>query len=183
MIRLSDEDADRFGRLATLTKRVANDVLEVHWTPAHLDGIADASYQAWKYFDEHEPFEKLNLYLPSRFRRYILQSVKRSEVTPTVRTRSDPSRPCYPTTKSDASTVVTSKNSSGTTASTSRRATWTSLSTNSTVTMTATARTHPRISRYRTVHSTIMACYRSLRMTAPPAAKPSTISTTPTARR
>ena len=38
-------------------------------------GIADASHQAWKYFDEHEPFEELDLYLPSRFRRCILQKV------------------------------------------------------------------------------------------------------------
>ncbi len=74
-IRLPDEDAERFERLATLTQRVATHVLEDHWTPAHLDGIADSSHQAWKYFDEHEPFEDLDLYLPSRFRRCILQKV------------------------------------------------------------------------------------------------------------
>ncbi|ELY30064.1 transposase, IS605 OrfB family protein, partial [Natrialba magadii ATCC 43099] len=74
-IRLPDEEDNRFGRLATLTRRVANHVLEDHWTPAHLDGIADASHQAWKYFDEHEPFDELGLYLPSRFRRCILQKV------------------------------------------------------------------------------------------------------------
>jgi len=56
-IRLPDEDNKRFERLATLSRRVANHVLEGHWTPTHLDGIADASHQAWKYFDEHEPFE------------------------------------------------------------------------------------------------------------------------------
>jgi len=74
-IRLPDEDAARFERLATLTRRVATYVLETHWTPLHLDGIADSSHQAWKYFDEHEPFEELDLYLPSRFRRCILQKV------------------------------------------------------------------------------------------------------------
>ncbi len=74
-IRLPDEDDKRFERLATLSRRVANHVLEHHWTPIHLDGIADASHQAWKYFDEHEPFEELDLYLPSRFRRCILQKV------------------------------------------------------------------------------------------------------------
>jgi len=74
-IRLPDEDAERFERLATLTRRVANHVLIDHWTPPHLNGIADASYQAWKYFDEHEPFDELDLYLPSRFRRCILQKV------------------------------------------------------------------------------------------------------------
>jgi len=74
-IRLPDEDADRCERLATLTQRVANHVLKSHWTPSHLDGITDSSHQAWKYFDEHEPFEVLDLYLPSRFRRCILQKV------------------------------------------------------------------------------------------------------------
>lgn len=74
-IRLPDEDAERFERLATLTQRVATHLLEAHWTPAHLDGIAHSSYRAWKYFDEHEPFEELDLYLPSRFRRCILQKV------------------------------------------------------------------------------------------------------------
>ena len=74
-IRLPDEDAERFERLATLTRRVANHVLEDHWTPVHLDGIVDASHQAWKYFDEHDPFDELDLYLPSRFRRCILQKV------------------------------------------------------------------------------------------------------------
>jgi len=74
-IHLPDEDADRFERLATLTRRVANHVLEDHWMPVHLDGIADASHQAWKYFDEHDSFDELDLYLPSRFRRCILQKV------------------------------------------------------------------------------------------------------------
>jgi hypothetical protein len=74
-IRLPDEDAERFERLATLTQRVANHVLEDHWTPTHLDGVADASHQAWKYLDEHDPFEELGLSLPSRFRRCLLQKV------------------------------------------------------------------------------------------------------------
>ena len=74
-IRLPDEDEKRFERLATLSRRVANHALEDHWTPTHLDGIANSSHQAWKYFDEHEPFEELELYLPSRFRRCILQKV------------------------------------------------------------------------------------------------------------
>jgi putative transposase len=45
-IRLPDDDADRFGRLATLTQRVGTHVLKDHWTPTHLDGIADSSHQA-----------------------------------------------------------------------------------------------------------------------------------------
>lgn len=74
-IRLPDEDAERFEQLATLTQRVANRVLKDHWTQAHLDSIADSSHQAWKYFDEHESFEELDMYLPSRFRRCVLQKV------------------------------------------------------------------------------------------------------------
>ena len=74
-IRLPDEDADKFERLEILTRSVATHVLKNHWMSTHLDGIADSSHQAWKYFDEHEPFEQLDLYLPSRFRRCILQKV------------------------------------------------------------------------------------------------------------
>ena len=74
-IHLPDEDAKRFERLDTLSRRAANHVIKEHWTPTHLDGIADSSHQAWKYFDEQEPFEELDLYLPSRFRRCILQKV------------------------------------------------------------------------------------------------------------
>jgi putative transposase len=74
-IRLPDPDAERFERLATLTQRVATHVLEDHWTTVHLNGIAESSYKAWKYFDEHEPFDELDLYLPSRFRRCVLQKV------------------------------------------------------------------------------------------------------------
>jgi transposase, IS605 OrfB family, central region len=74
-IHLPDEDEPQFERLALLTHRVANHVLENTWTQLHLNGIADASHQAWQYFGEHEPFEDLDLYLPSRFRRCILQKV------------------------------------------------------------------------------------------------------------
>ena len=49
-IRLPDEDEKRFERLATLTQQVATHVLEDHWTPVHLDGIADALHQAWNTF-------------------------------------------------------------------------------------------------------------------------------------
>ena len=74
-IRLPDEDTDKFERLETLTRDVATYVLKDHWTPSHLDGIAESSHQAWKYFDEHEPFEGLDLHLPSRVRRCLLQKV------------------------------------------------------------------------------------------------------------
>jgi hypothetical protein len=58
-----------------------------------LSGSCPGVYQAWKYFDEHQPFEELDdhalyhsiygedppedfeLYLPSRIRRCILQKV------------------------------------------------------------------------------------------------------------
>lgn len=80
-------------RLATLTQHIATHVLENYWIPSHLDDITDASHQAWKYFDEHVPFDELDdhalyealhespvpddfeLYLPSRYRRCILQKV------------------------------------------------------------------------------------------------------------
>ena len=45
-IRLPDEGAERFERLAPRTQQVANQILEDHWTPAHLNGIGDALHQA-----------------------------------------------------------------------------------------------------------------------------------------
>lgn len=74
-LRLPDEDHQRYERLAALTRSVANHVLHNHWTPTDLDGVQAFSYQAWKYFDEHEAFAALALYLPSRIRRCILQKV------------------------------------------------------------------------------------------------------------
>ena len=178
-IYLPDEEDKRFERLATLIRRVANHVLEDHWTPVHLDGIADASHQAWKYFDEHEPFEELDLYLPPRFRRCILQKVGE-----TLRSHTD-RRDAFQSIqsiKSDASTVVAPKNNSGMTVTTSRQATWTSSSTNSPATTTVTGRIQPRISKCKAVQSTIAASRCSLRTTAQPAVKPSNTSTTPMVR-
>jgi putative transposase len=74
-LRLPHDDHQRYERLAALTRSVATHVLNDHWQPAHLDGIQTFSYQAWKYFDEHEAFAALDLYLPSRIRRCILQKV------------------------------------------------------------------------------------------------------------
>ena len=142
-------------------------------------GIADASHQAWKYFDEHEPFEELDLYLPPRFRRCILQKVGE-----TLRSHVD-RRDAFQSIqsiKSDASTVVAPKNNSGMTVTTSRQATWTSSSTNSPATTTVTGRIQPRISKCKAVQSTIAASRCSLRTTAQPAVKPSNTSTTPMVR-
>jgi IS605 OrfB family transposase len=58
-----------------LTTSVANTLIEQYWTPIHLEGIADHSYQAWKYFDEHEVFEDSDVYLPSRYKRCVMQKV------------------------------------------------------------------------------------------------------------
>ena len=55
-IRLPFEDRERHARLDALTTRVANTLIERYWTPEHLTGIDDHSYQALKYFDEHEAF-------------------------------------------------------------------------------------------------------------------------------
>ncbi len=92
-LRLPNSHRQAHDCLATLTQHVATRVLENHWTPSHLDGISDASHQAWKYFNEHASFDELDdhalyealhelpapddfeLYLPSRYRRCILQKV------------------------------------------------------------------------------------------------------------
>jgi IS605 OrfB family transposase len=72
---LPDADSDRFSRLATLTHRVATELLAEFWTPAHLRDIRTTSVRPWKYFDEATAFEDSELYLPSRYRRCVLQKV------------------------------------------------------------------------------------------------------------
>lgn len=74
-LRLPDEKRDRYARLATLTTTVANSLIKQYWTPAHLTGINESSHQAWKYFDEHEAFATFDIYLPSRYKRCLLQKV------------------------------------------------------------------------------------------------------------
>jgi hypothetical protein len=95
------------------------------------------------------------------------KSGKHSAVTPTAETLSSLSKACCPTIKSDASTVVESNNNSGMTVTPSRQAMWTSSSTNSPAPTTVTGRIQPRISKCRTVQSTIAASCRSLRTTDP----------------
>lgn len=51
-IRLPFEEKERHARLDTLTKSVANTLIERYWTPERLTEVTDYSYQAWKYFDE-----------------------------------------------------------------------------------------------------------------------------------
>jgi IS605 OrfB family transposase len=74
-IRLPFEERERHARLDTLTTRVANTLIEKYWTPEHFTGIDDYSYQAWKYFDEREAFADVDLYLPSRYKRCVMQKV------------------------------------------------------------------------------------------------------------
>lgn len=74
-IRLPFEERERHARLDTLTKSVSNTLIERYWTPEHLTGINDYSYQAWKYFDENEAFADVDLYLPSRYKRCAMQKV------------------------------------------------------------------------------------------------------------
>ena len=74
-LRLPFEERERHARLDTLTTRVANTLIECYWTPEHLKGIDDYSYQAWKYFDEDEVFAGVDLYLPSRYKRCVMQKV------------------------------------------------------------------------------------------------------------
>ncbi len=74
-IRLPREGQERHARLDMLTTSVANTLIEQYWTPIHLERIGDHSYQAWKYFDEHEVFEDSDVYLPSRYKRCVMQKV------------------------------------------------------------------------------------------------------------
>lgn len=92
-LRLPDSHHDAYERLDEFVQHVATRVLHNRWTPEHLDGISTSDHQAWTYFDEHRPFEELDdhalyqsihgeippenveLYLPSRIRRCILQKV------------------------------------------------------------------------------------------------------------
>ncbi|WP_458185860.1 zinc ribbon domain-containing protein [Haladaptatus sp. NG-WS-4] len=74
-IRLPFEERERHARFDTLTTRIANALVERYWTPEHLEGIDDYSYQAWKDFDETEAFADVDLYLPSRYKRCVMQKV------------------------------------------------------------------------------------------------------------
>ncbi len=64
---------ERHNRLDILTTRIANQLIEQYWTIEHLKGINEHSYQAWKYFDE--AFDNFDLYLPSRYKRCVMQKV------------------------------------------------------------------------------------------------------------
>ncbi|WP_199514471.1 MULTISPECIES: zinc ribbon domain-containing protein [unclassified Haloferax] len=74
-LHLPFEERERHDRLDALTTRVANTLIERYWTPEHLVGIHEYSYQAWKYFDEDEAFAEVDLYLPSRYKRCVMQKV------------------------------------------------------------------------------------------------------------
>jgi IS605 OrfB family transposase len=74
-IQLPFEERERHERLDALTTHVANTLIEQYWTLEHLSGIDDYSYQAWKYFDESEAFSDVHLYLPSRYKRCVMQKV------------------------------------------------------------------------------------------------------------
>ena len=74
-LRLPFEERERHARLDTLTKSVANTLIKRYWTPKHLEGIDDYSYQARKYFDEAEAFADVDYHLPSRYKRCVMQKV------------------------------------------------------------------------------------------------------------
>jgi putative transposase len=74
-IRLPIEEQERHTRLDTLTTTVANTLIEKYWSPCYLEGIDNHSYRAWKYFDEDEAFGDVDLYLPSRYKRCVMQKV------------------------------------------------------------------------------------------------------------
>ena len=74
-VHLPFEERERHARLDKLTTHVANTLIERYWTPEHLTGIDEYSYQAWKYFDESEAFADVEHYLPSRYKRCVMQKV------------------------------------------------------------------------------------------------------------
>ncbi len=74
-LHLPDEERERYTRLETLTKKTANTLIGKYWEPDHLTGIDKSSHQAWKYFDEQEAFAAFDIYLPSRYKRCLLQKV------------------------------------------------------------------------------------------------------------
>lgn len=74
-IRLPFEERQRHARVDSLTTSVANTLIGQYWTPEHLTEIGDSAYQAWKYFDESEAFVDVDLYLPSRYKRCVMQKV------------------------------------------------------------------------------------------------------------
>ena len=74
-VHLPFEKRERHARLDALTTHVANTLIKQHWTAEHLTGIDDHSYQAWKYFDESEAFADVEHYLPSRYKRCLMQKV------------------------------------------------------------------------------------------------------------
>ena len=74
-VHLPFEEQERHHRLDALTTHVANTLIGQYWTAEHLTGIDDYSYQAWKYFDETEAFADVDLYLPSRYKRCVMQKV------------------------------------------------------------------------------------------------------------
>ncbi|WP_458210480.1 zinc ribbon domain-containing protein [Haladaptatus sp. NG-SE-30] len=74
-VRLYFEERERHALLDALTTRVSNKLIGQYWTPEHLTGIDEYSYQAWKYFDESKAFDDTDLYLPSRYKRCVMQKV------------------------------------------------------------------------------------------------------------
>ena len=74
-LRLPDGERERYNRLADLTTQTANTLIKQYWTPDYLTEINESSYQAWKYFDEQEAFAEFDIYLPSRYKRCLLQKV------------------------------------------------------------------------------------------------------------
>lgn len=72
-LRLPDEQRERYARLATLTTTLANGVLEQYWSTDHLTGIGEFEHQVWKYVDEREASSEFDRYLPSRYKRCLLQ--------------------------------------------------------------------------------------------------------------
>lgn len=74
-IKLPRSHQENFRHMENLTRRVANHILKEYWNEEHLVRISEHEGRAWKYFNEGEAFDDVGLYLPSRFKRCILQKV------------------------------------------------------------------------------------------------------------
>ena len=75
-LKLPEHEA--FHRLEQLTLRLANQVLEDLWTETAIDAIAEFRGKAYKFFREKDLPNGDGIYLPSRFKRCLLELVGRT---------------------------------------------------------------------------------------------------------
>lgn len=67
---------EKLENLNKLTKKLTNKLLKKYWNKKTLKNIKNTQ-RAYKHFNEQKAFENIELYLPSRFKRCILEKVGR----------------------------------------------------------------------------------------------------------